>query len=561
MNRKLMLIVLTALITCTPFLFAEEPPELAPLNPAFIAYKTKAASSELALGEFGLGYFPSPLDLSHLNSLEIINCQLSFPSSYDLRNYGKVTAVRNQGKCGACWAFATIASLESYLMPGDKRDFSENNLKNKHGFDFSCCEGGNKDMATAYLARWDGPVNETDDPYQETSCTSPSGLYPSKHIQDVIYIPGRRNALDNDAIKQALMNFGAVSVSMYWGDSYWNSSNSAYYYYGGEDPNHLVAIIGWDDNFPGSRFKVAPPGNGAFLIRNSWGTNFGNSGYFWISYYDTVLALDEGAVFTAGTTADYQTIYQYDTFGATSALGYTSSNTAWCANMFTSDKVQLLNAVSTYFLANGTTYELYIYTNCSASSPRSGTLAYSKSGTANYAGYHTIVLDQPVSLSAGQVFSIVFKLTTPNYSYPIPIELPISGYCSSATASAGQSFCSSTGSSWSDVTSYYPGTNVCVKGFFGTASVPPPVITSMAKKSDPFRIIIYGSNFQNYITVLITNIYFSNYQWSNGYIKDTTKIVLKGGSALKTVVPKNTPTTFTLINPDGGQCSYVWQWP
>ncbi|MCX7831147.1 MAG: hypothetical protein N2445_08870, partial [Acidobacteria bacterium] len=56
-------------------------------------------------------------------------------------------------------------------------------------------------------------------------------------------------------------------------------------------------------------------------------------------------------------------------------------------------------------------------------------------------------------------------------------------------------------------------------------------------------------------------VYINGYQWSTGYIVGTTKIVLKGGAALKALVPKNTPTTFRFVNQDGGECTYVWQWP
>ena len=60
---------------------------------------------------------------------------LSLPSYYDLRDEGRVTPVGDQQQCGCCWAFATYASQESYLRPGETLDFSENNLKNLHGFD------------------------------------------------------------------------------------------------------------------------------------------------------------------------------------------------------------------------------------------------------------------------------------------------------------------------------------------------------------------------------------------------------------------------------------------
>jgi hypothetical protein len=90
------------------------------------------------------------------------------------------------------------------------------------------------------------------------------------------------------------------------------------------------------------------------------------------------------------------------------------------------------------------------------------------------AGYHTIGLPAPVSVSAGQKFSVVVKLTTPDYNYPIPLERPWSGYSSRATASAGQSYMSSSGASWTDVATYYSNTNVCLKAFASGTSTPPP---------------------------------------------------------------------------------------
>ncbi len=462
----------------------EQPaPELAPVSPAFLVYQEEAQAGLLETGqwgEFGFGFIPSPMDFSHLKTREILNpaVALSFPASYDLRSYGKVTAVRNQGNCGSCWAFGCMASLESFLLNGETRDFSENNLKDKAGFDYTCCAGGNADMSAAYFTRWDGPANEASDPYNASSCTSPASVPVQKHVQEVIYIPGRSGDLDNDGIKQAVITYGAVTISMNWvGDqwnksSYWNPSpNWAYYYNGSLTTNHMVAVVGWDDNFAASKFSTAPPGNGAFLIRNSWGTSWGNAGYFWISYYDTCTARYDSAVFTGEPPAYFGAVYQYDPLGQTSALGYGAGVPAWCANMFTASASQSLVAASTYFLANNTAYELYVYTGCTASAPRSGTLVATKSGVIANAGYHTIELDTPVALTNGQMFSIVFKLTTPGYSWPIPMEYPFSGYSSAATASAGQSFYGSNGTSWTDLTSSYANTNACIKAF--TASGAP----------------------------------------------------------------------------------------
>lgn len=557
LKRTLFVLSFFCVISACSSARAQETPSLAPVDPSFAVYQENSSREGLAMGEFGLGYVPSPAYLPHLRTEEIADPSLSSPASYDLRTYGKVTPIRNQGGCGACWAFGTMASLESTLLTGEKRNFSENNLKNRHGFDSSCCAGGNTDMSTAYFARWEGPAEETDDTYNENSCSSPSAVACQKHVQDAYFIPGRSSALDNEGIKQAVMNHGAVAASMRWEDSYYSSSNSAYYYNGSsDDTNHVIAVIGWDDNYSSSKFKISPPGNGAFLIRNSWGTDWGSEGYFWISYYDSVTAYHRSAVFTAEPTSGYGGAYEYDDLGYTTSLGWTGSDTGWGANMFTATDDHTLTAVSSYFLANNSAYTLYVYTGCTASSPRSGAMACSKSGSVANAGYHTIILDQPVSVSAGQNFSVVFKYTTPGYGYPVPIERPITGYSSGASASSGQSFYSSGGSSWTDMTGNYSGTNACIKAFTGGGSVAPPVVTSMAKLGSPFRIAVYGSNLQSGIAVKINGSLWTNVSWKN-----SGKIVLKGGSALKLLVPKSTPTTFTFTNPDGGEAIVNFQWP
>jgi len=110
------------------------------------------------------------------------------------------------------------------------------------------------------------------------------------------------------------------------------------------------------------------------------------------------------------------------------------------------------------------TYSLYVYLNPTGSSPRTGTLAGGKTGTIETAGYHTIRLDAPIPVASGQKFSVIVKLTTPGYPYPIPCELPVGGYSSAATAQLGESWVSD-GIIWADLAHEIEDTNVCLKAY------------------------------------------------------------------------------------------------
>lgn len=453
----------------------------APLNPAFTAFRSALARGtwETATAEGRpLGDIPLTVDLSQVQQqVPPRPFQLEwYASSYDLRDVsGKLPPARDQGSCGACWAFATYGSLESCLRPAEAWDFSENNLKNTHGFDIAHCDGGNRDMSTAYLARWSGPIDESDDPYNPSSGTSPVGLSPQKHVQEVLFLPVRTGPTDNDTIKQAVLDYGGVYTSMYYHDAFYNATHHAYYYTGGGSTNHGIVIVGWDDNFPASYFKGTPSGDGAFIIRNSWGTSWGENGYFYISYYDTMIGMTHLTVLpSAEATTNYNTIYQYDPLGPVSYLGY-GDDTAWGANVFNASYTgEEVAAVSFWAAVAGTSYQVQIYRN-PTSGPIGGTLELTQTGSFTYGGYHTVVLSSPVTLTSGDTFSVVVRFTTPGYDYPIPFEYAVDGYSSGATASPGQSYYSHDGTSWADLTGYNSTANVCIKAF----TRPGPTIVPM----------------------------------------------------------------------------------
>lgn len=411
----------------------------------------------------GLGHVPTPVPGFHApRGFSYSPMAKSYASSFDLRTYGKVTPVRDQAGHGTCWVFAGYGSLESCLLTGETWDFSEDNLAYFKGFDGGYDWGGNSIMVAACLTRWGQPFAEADDPYDDDLHPDPSTLTLQKHVQNVIYLPPRTSATDNDTLKHALTTWGAIDVSIYWtsNSAYWNATTNSLYFTGKQRYNHDITVIGWDDNYPASNFSRTPPGNGAFLIKNSWGTSWGDAGYFWISYYDSTFGYDTmNSVFTgAESTANYGSIYQYDPFGYVGSFGFGTGVPVWGANRFTAQSNSQLTALGFWTLGVDTAYELYCGTSLS-------NLQLKGSGTVTEMGYHTVALSSPVSLTASNDFYVAVKLTTPGHGTPMAKEFRYPGYCRAASANTNESFYSSNGSTWTDFTSYQKNANVCIKAY------------------------------------------------------------------------------------------------
>ncbi|MGE5207426.1 MAG: lectin like domain-containing protein, partial [Chlamydiota bacterium] len=474
-----------------------EVPSAAPFNPRFVEYLEERARGIVrpmtTADGHGLGLIPSPLDSSHLQGQPLALSAVSFPASYDLRA-GKMTPVKDQGSCGACWAFAAYGSLESVLLPAETWDFSENNLKDLSGIGFSPCGGGFVDSALAYLARWGsssfqaGPVIESDDPYQPTDTNTsppfPPGASVQKHVQDITKLAPRQNATDNDALKNAFMQYGGVWTGMLWSDGAYNPATYSYYYDGSTPVNagHAVTLAGWDDNYPASKFLKPPPGDGAFLAKNSFGASWGDSGYFWISYYDQMLATgDSWVIETVQPVTNYTRQYQYDPLGWVDSRGF-NSTTGWFKNVFTAAANEELRAVATYVASNSSPYSIYVFTG--------NTLAGQANGVFPSAGYHTVELPAPVALAQGQQFTVQLELTTPGYNWPIPIS-------QAPAVSPGQSYISPDGQQWTDTIMLDPSwaihrpgtTSVALKAF---TNLTPDFTMGPASGSPTSRTITAG---------------------------------------------------------------------
>ena len=244
------------------------------------------------------------------------------PASYDLRDRNRVADVRNQGTYGTCWAFAAISALESSLLPEEKEKFSVDNMTLDNSFEVTRNTGGAYTMGMAYLAAWQGPIYEKDDPYADNKSNEDAQAV--RHVQQMQVIAGK----DYERIKEAVFKYGGVQTSLYSTlrssqtySPYFNRKTNAYCYIGTEKPNHDVVIVGWDDNYPASNFNVELEGDGAFICQNSWGENFGDDGFFYVSYYDTNIGT-HNVVYTDVQPADnYDNIYQSDLCGWVGSIG------------------------------------------------------------------------------------------------------------------------------------------------------------------------------------------------------------------------------------------------
>ena len=442
---------------------------VAPFSPAFTAWVGERSSG--VEGSFGL--VPQPFDYSFLARLPGPGwrgrTRNAFPVRFDLREKGALPPVRDQGGFGTCWAHAALASLESCLMKrgGHAPDFSENNMANLSGFDGGFGDGGTADMAGAYLLRWDGPVLERDDPYGRPGASR--GYPPAFHLQSTRLIPQMRDATDTAGIKESLMQLGAVWVGYNHSWNAYRKDTAAYYDARGKgDGGHAVALVGWDDAYPAGNFGTVPPGDGAWIVRNSWGKEFGEDGYFHVSYHDATFGRWGMPMYVfdgAEDAGNYDDVFQYDRLGLVSAVGNGGPEAA-AANVFTVPRDLSVEAVGLYLLAPGTSYRIAIHAGVGAENPAEGTEMGVTEGRDEWAGYRTIRLSSPVRVAAGCRFSVVAELESPGTQYPAGVEMAFPrGGSSKAEAGPGQSFLAIPGKGWVDMLNIDKTMNFCCKAY------------------------------------------------------------------------------------------------
>ncbi len=390
----------------------------------------------------------------------------------DLTSYipdlSKYPDSRNQNPYGTCWAFTSIGLAEFDLindgytdknidlselqlayftynfvtdpLGGTAGDTSSYNKTENYGY---LNKGGNLMYSSRRLMQWISPTSEESVPYSNAASTVTDGLGSSYaynktnyHLSNVYLINIKENT---NELKQQILQHGAAGVAYYHNENNYTKKTDAEYYSfydkGINYTNHAVMIVGWDDNYSVDNFsgENKPTSNGAWLIRNSWGSYVN---YFWMSY-ETSSLTDTAYIFDFSENDGLDNNYQLD--GGINA-GYTTATHV--ANVFevsAKDNVdyELLTNVSLSLTHSANVeYTIEIYTGLTDdSNPLSGAKQENATttGKTTFAGVHTIELNNPVKLSPGTKFSVVVSINDGAY---MDIEYAESGdaYLSSSVS-------------------------------------------------------------------------------------------------------------------------------
>lgn len=203
----------------------------------------------------------------------------NLPSSWDWRQYAgnRLQPIRNQGSCGSCWSFSITAVVESLVkifVPEARVDLAEQTL-------VSSCESGGSCAGGFFTAfnyvRDKGLPDEKEDPYRASNSSCKSGLTAVAKISRWAYIGSNPTT---EQIKTAMTIYGPISVDV--NGSFGSYGSGIYNRCGSTGTNHMVTLEGWQDD-P----AYAANGGGYWIMRNSWGSNWGEAGYMRIVYKST----------------------------------------------------------------------------------------------------------------------------------------------------------------------------------------------------------------------------------------------------------------------------------
>lgn len=399
-----------------------------------------------------------------------------YPGTYNANEERFVTDVKNQRNTSLCWAFSLASNLETSLLTRGQKyyDLSEEQLayfwanrvndplgntpndkitrtqSNYHGT-------GNGRVASFFLSTWSGMTTEEKVPFQSSAVTWPDSLAydTSAYMEDAIF-----SQYTVERTKQLLMEYNSVSAMIYMLDNYYYPDTASYSCPQSGLVNHAVTIVGWDDTYSKENFPSASGVNndGAWIVKNSYGKNWGKNGYFYLSYEDK--SITNLVSNTAVTTPAYPNNYFYDgaAAGTVTFPGNTINNGYYVSNIFKATagngKDEELGEIVTAVPQDNTDFQIQVYTALkNTSDPTSGTPAYAEpvDYTQPLAGIHTIRLNTPVKIPQGTFYSVVIRIPDgSNKFYVEKTTTSTSWFTATAGIDPDQSFFSTSGKKWYD---------------------------------------------------------------------------------------------------------------
>lgn len=389
-------------------------------------------------------------NLKHTDVKERVTSSLQ--ASFDPRGMSNtyLPPVRNQNPTGTCWAHAAICLIEIGMRKKVRdKDASATlpdiDLSESHTVSFGLTEledttdsrygdrehfptdyfqttdiymnGGNAELGLESFIGGMGAIPERDG-FEVTS--KPKWPESERFLSEYTVASYRKiDTSDRDGVKTAIRDLGAVACSYYHtttnNEHYFQNSNSAYYCSVQHSTNHAVTIVGWDDNYSANNFAITPPGKGAWIVRNSWGPTWGDSGYFYLSYYDQ--SLKNFIAADPIKKDEKETVYANNACFGPGGVAYPKPYYTSCAVIYTADGDSVLTGIGFNTMEADVSVRYTVYTDIDESNPFGGTALVSGQVSVAYAGYTRIAIDCGTVIPNGTKYSVVIDGLTPGMHF------------------------------------------------------------------------------------------------------------------------------------------------